>query len=592
MPTPTHQPTKLALCYIRQSYTRDANDMTSPERQRTNIQRVLEQNGWQALWFEDVDGHKSGRTVKNRPGWLALMERLNSGHGDVLIANDLSRLHRKGWRVGDLIDHLERHNVDLVIAEPGREVDTSTPMGRMFIYFTAMFDEYYSEDIAQRAKASIQHRKQKGVTVGMMPFGTERDKEGYLQPSSEGAWVLADGCWAAGEVGEEPPEEDAEWRGYFEAAVRMLELYRKNQRGLERIAYQMHEEGWAFRERTGKPRPINREDVRRVIANWPEYGGIVTNNRSKDRLAYEQSNFTKIPFVEERAVMDLGLLQEVARVRHVRSVRPEMGKTNKNAHRYPLSNITYCAHCEQMARKHDNPKLRTHLTGTNMNGTLRYRHKAGVSCGTKAKSVKAEQYEADFTRLIYALAVKPDVYELMMSYARQLDEQRQSATKDVATERRREINLRKRRIEAAINLYKDGVMSREEYLERVETAERELAFWEGYETEVEEAQIQLQTCLKSIQNLVMLWDMASSADRQRLVRNIFSYVVYNLDTQRIVDFRLQPWADHFLVLRASLSDEDGNPQHPDDDGVEERENAPHQVKRHMPPRGFEPLFQP
>src|SRR5690606_22261549 len=39
------------------------------------------------------------------------------------------------------------------------------------------------------------------------------------------------------------------------------------------------------------------------------------------------------------------------------------------------------------------------------------------------------------------------------------------------------------------------------------------------------------------------------------VRSLFEYVVYDLDKQRIVDFRLKGWADRFLVLRTALYDD-------------------------------------
>jgi DNA invertase Pin-like site-specific DNA recombinase len=134
-----------ALCYVRQSFTRDATDKDSPERQRANIERVCQENGWTPEWYEDAEGHKSGRKVNNRPGWLALERRLNDDDVAALVANDLARLHRKGWRVGDLIERLERFEVALVLAAPNRHVDTSTPMGRIFIQFAAIFDEYYAE---------------------------------------------------------------------------------------------------------------------------------------------------------------------------------------------------------------------------------------------------------------------------------------------------------------------------------------------------------------------------------------------------------------------------------------------------------------
>jgi hypothetical protein len=37
-----------------------------------------------------------------------------------------------------------------------------------------------------------------------------------------------------------------------------------------------------------------------------------------------------------------------------------------------------------------------------------------------------------------------------------------------------------------------------------------------------------------------------------MARHLFEYVVYDLDRQEIVDFRLKPWADQFLVLRTAL----------------------------------------
>lgn len=136
---------KVALCYVRQSYTRDDDDKNSPERQRANVEAFVERKGWIPEWYEDVGGHKSARKEANRPEWLALKARLTDPDVVALVANDLSRLHRKGWRVGDLVDHLEKNGVALVLAAPGREVDTSTAMGRLFIQFTAIIDEYYAE---------------------------------------------------------------------------------------------------------------------------------------------------------------------------------------------------------------------------------------------------------------------------------------------------------------------------------------------------------------------------------------------------------------------------------------------------------------
>ncbi len=55
MPRPaskSSQPTErnVALCYVRQSVTRNIDDRTSPERQRANIQAACDRYGWMAEW--------------------------------------------------------------------------------------------------------------------------------------------------------------------------------------------------------------------------------------------------------------------------------------------------------------------------------------------------------------------------------------------------------------------------------------------------------------------------------------------------------------------------------------------------------------
>src|SRR5689334_2997382 len=93
----------VALCYVRKSWTdkdkgdEENLDHISPRRQRDHIRVVCEANGWTPEWYEDVDGHRSGMHEKNRPGWLALKARLGNPDVVALVANDLARLHRKGW---------------------------------------------------------------------------------------------------------------------------------------------------------------------------------------------------------------------------------------------------------------------------------------------------------------------------------------------------------------------------------------------------------------------------------------------------------------------------------------------------------------
>src|SRR5258708_20629649 len=91
-----------------------------------------------------------------------------------VVANDLARLHRKGWRVGSLLYFLDEHRVGLVLAAPGRDFDFTGPQGRMMLMLIAMMDEWYAIDTSQRMKDSVRYPRLKGIALGRIPFGTIR----------------------------------------------------------------------------------------------------------------------------------------------------------------------------------------------------------------------------------------------------------------------------------------------------------------------------------------------------------------------------------------------------------------------------------
>lgn len=216
--------------------------------------------------------------------------------------------------------------------------------------------------------------------------------------------------------------------------------------------------------------------------------------------------------------------------------------------------MTYCAKCEQLAIQQNNPKLRSRLSGDK----LRYRHK-NVRCGCTNKSVSMEKYEADFGRLIKLLTIKPKLqeqaFELMTGLALCADKLHIPGDEthvDPEREKQEAISLCRKRIDAAINLYGDGRISREEYLRRVEQNERKITYWESRTSDSEKTGLELAMCMNALDKLVCLWDLGEPEERQGMARNLFSYIVYDLDKRRIVDFRLKPWADRFLTLRATL----------------------------------------
>lgn len=549
--TPPLQP--VALCYIRQSFTRDPNDMNSPERQRANIQAVCDREGWTPVWFIDAEGHKSGRYESNRPEWLRLKQHLSDPGVIAVVANDLARLHRKAWRVGRLVDdELEPHHIRLVLAAPGRDLDTSTPVGRMVLMLYAMNDEAYSQDISVRTKDNIAYRKSQGKTIGMPPFGTVRGKEGYLIPTTEGVWLLPDGHYQAGKADDSPAPEGAIWHGYFECAKRILELYAEDAMGRDRIAYRIHQEGWVFRDRKGQPRPITKDDIRRVTSAWREYAGITSKGRGRDHNASLIENPTAVLYDTGRAVFDLKLLHRVATVEENRSETTRPRGSVQKAHPFALARLLYCAHCEREAVLRGNPKIRSRLSGHDARGQLRYRHAEGVTCGSTARSLPIEVIEREFRLLIEQLTLREESFAMLVEMAIQSEHGHMGNQDDLEREKTLAIAKCRRRIDAAKAVFLDGDMPREEYAKIKEDNERQIAHWQARTTETEKMGIELRMVMNFVNQILEVWDSSPDEDRQQMAHMLFETIVYDLDRRQITDFRLKAWADRYLVLRTEL----------------------------------------
>ncbi|MCA0452764.1 MAG: recombinase family protein [Chloroflexi bacterium] len=539
----------VALCYVRKSWTKDEKDSISPERQKAHIQAVCDANGWTPEWYEDTEGRKSGMHEKNRPAWMALKARLKDADVVALVANDLARLHRKAWRIGDLLEFVEQHGIRLVLADPARHIDFSTPYGKIFAQLSSIFDDWYAQDISIRRKADISFRKSQGKTVGIPPFGTKRDKiTGFLIPSDEGAWLLPNGTWIAGNVNE--LIEGATWRGYFDLAKLILEMYVSDGIGRTTIARRLQEDGWAWRSRDGKPVHIETDDIRRVTNNWPEYGGLVLGKKAKDRHPSD-FDLKTIHLIPERAVFDVNLLMLVAHTMQERTVlKVDRGRPANSV--YPLSDLVWCKTCDDLALLHKNPKLQSRLTGK---ASLRYRHRVGVKCGCERQSVPRNVLENDFIGLVKMLTVKPEIMDRMKSKAIQAGMSRNE--QELIQQKHEGIARGYRRIEAAKNLYSDGEINRDEYLQRKVEAEREISQWEAMDIDTEHTLAELTMAVDAINKIVRLWEVSSDEDKRGLTTIIFERIVFDLDQQQIVDFRLKAWMEKYFMLRVNEHETNG-----------------------------------
>jgi DNA invertase Pin-like site-specific DNA recombinase len=558
-PTPTskiQQPTvrNVALCYVRQSVTRNIDDRTSPERQRANIQAACDRYGWVAEWYEDASGHKSATKEENRPAWIALKSRLKDGDVVAIVVNEQSRAMRNAWRAIKLFEELPAYGVKLHLAGLDRTIDITTPDGRMSAYMQAFLDDLYALDASRRAKDSVQYRHAKGETIGIPPFGTTRIK-GKLVPSSQGAWLMPDGSVIAGENETEPPHEQALWRGYFDCADRILSLYRNGSIGYKRIAQAVMADGYHFRDRWGQPRSINSDDVRRVVANWRTYAGLVGYGRAKELVAHEQEDAASVLHETGRAVFDLDLLKDIATVHEKRSLTTRPVGTSPKAHIFALSQLLYCAHCNAVAIREDNQNLRARLTGWNQKGKLRYRHSHSQECRGKTNSIFADVIENEFIQLVEFLNIDDESLELMTKLAIQA-QYPDDVEEDKLEERKRiEIARIQRAMKNVRDLGRAGYMDAEEVIRDLRNLEGELEVWATMTNDRQQVRTNLMTCMEILRRLKLYWADAEGEDKRILARSLFEEIVYDMDGRQIIDFKVKAWAEPFLIYRAELLEE-------------------------------------
>src|SRR3954454_10277896 len=99
------------------------------ERQREDCHALAERHGWR-IAGTFIDNDVSAYSGKPRPQYAALMEAVQAGEVDVVVAWDPDRLHRSPAELEAFIVAVERAGVDVVTVQAG-QWDLSTASGKL-----------------------------------------------------------------------------------------------------------------------------------------------------------------------------------------------------------------------------------------------------------------------------------------------------------------------------------------------------------------------------------------------------------------------------------------------------------------------------
>jgi len=141
------------------------------ENQILDLRRLVAQRGFEIV-REYCDRGISGRKAK-RPGLDSMMNDARRGEFSVVLVAAFDRIARSTKNFLEIVDELNSVNIEFVSAREA--IDTSGPMGRMFLTMVGSIAELERSLIVERIKAGMRRAKIEGRRLGRAPLSVNRD---------------------------------------------------------------------------------------------------------------------------------------------------------------------------------------------------------------------------------------------------------------------------------------------------------------------------------------------------------------------------------------------------------------------------------
>lgn len=160
-----------AVVYTRISLDR-FGDSSGVTRQHEDAQQLIKQRGWELVAeYQDNDVSAAGKA--QRPGFNKLIDHINTGQINAVVAWSFDRLSRNRTDELRLIEACQEHSVTLALVR-GSDIDMSTPAGRMVADIMATTARHEIEVKSDRQKrANFQRAKSGKPHISNRPFGYE-----------------------------------------------------------------------------------------------------------------------------------------------------------------------------------------------------------------------------------------------------------------------------------------------------------------------------------------------------------------------------------------------------------------------------------
>jgi site-specific DNA recombinase len=176
-----------AVAYVRVSTAGQALEGVSLEAQQAKIAAWCLANDYQ-LAATFTDAGISGSSMDGREGLAQALAA--TGKGQALVAYSISRIARSTRDMLDIAEQLERKGADLVSLS--ERIDTSSAAGRMVFRMLAVLAEFERDQVAERTRLALGHKKARRQVYARPPLGFAVGADGQLEPVAAEQAVVAE----------------------------------------------------------------------------------------------------------------------------------------------------------------------------------------------------------------------------------------------------------------------------------------------------------------------------------------------------------------------------------------------------------------
>lgn len=172
---------KITALYERLSHDDELQgESNSISNQKQLLEDYARRNGLVNIRHFTDDGISGTRF--DRPGFVAMLEQIESGNVEVVCIKDMSRLGRDYLKVGMYMETMRKLGVRLIAVNDGVDSfggdDDFTP-------FRNIMNEWYARDTSKKIKSTFQAKGQAGKHVASSP------PYGYLKsPEDKNQWIV------------------------------------------------------------------------------------------------------------------------------------------------------------------------------------------------------------------------------------------------------------------------------------------------------------------------------------------------------------------------------------------------------------------